>query len=103
MPAPPTGFELILIENNSKQPETFRAYERMQKEHPDNLKVVTWEGKGFNYSALNNFGEQYATGEYLLLLNNDTEVITPQLAGGNGHVRPAEAGGLCGCKAALPR
>ena len=27
-------FELILIENNSKQPETFRAYERMQKEHP---------------------------------------------------------------------
>ena len=70
-------FELILIENNSKQPETFRAYERMQKEHPDNLKVVTWEGKGFNYSALNNFGEQYATGEYLLLLNNDTEVITP--------------------------
>ena len=70
-------FELILIENNSKQPETFRAYERMQKEHPDNLKVVTWQGKGFNYSALNNFGEEYATGEYLLLLNNDTEVITP--------------------------
>ena len=58
-------FELILIENNSKQPETFRAYERMQKEHPDNLKVVTWEGKGFNYSALNNFGEKFATGESL--------------------------------------
>ena len=69
-------FEIILIENNSKDPETFRAYQRMQKEHPDNLKVVTWEGKGFNYSALNNFGEKFATGEYLLLLNNDTEVIT---------------------------
>ena len=38
-------FEIILIENNSKAPETFRTYERMQKEHPDNLKVVTWEGK----------------------------------------------------------
>ena len=49
----------------------------MRKEHPDNLKVITWEGKGFNYSALNNFGEKFATGEYLLLLNNDTEVITP--------------------------
>ena len=70
-------FELIIIENNSKQPETFRAYERMEKEHPDNLHVVTWQGKGFNYSALNNFGETFATGEYLLLLNNDTEVITP--------------------------
>ena len=69
-------FEIILIENNSKAPETFRTYQRMQKEHPDNLKVVTWEGKGFNYSALNNFGEKFATGEYLLLLNNDTEVIT---------------------------
>ena len=71
-------FELILIENNSKQPETFRAYERMEKEHPDNLHVVTWQGKGFNYSALNNFGETFATGEYLLLLNNDTEVISPR-------------------------
>lgn len=39
--------------------------------------MVTWEGKGFNYSALNNFGAKYAEGEYLLLLNNDTEVITP--------------------------
>ena len=70
-------FEILLIENNSKEEQTFRSYERMQKEHPDTLKVVTWTGKGFNYSALNNFGEQYATGEYLLLLNNDTEVITP--------------------------
>ena len=70
-------FEIILIENNSREERTFRAYERMQKEHPDNLRVVTWQGKGFNYSALNNFGIRYATGEYILLLNNDTEVITP--------------------------
>ena len=70
-------FEIILIENNSKEERTFRTYERMQHEHPTTLKVVTWQGKGFNYSALNNFGAQYATGEYLLLLNNDTEVITP--------------------------
>ena len=70
-------FELLLIENNSKEEQTFRSYERMRKEHPDTLKVLTWQGKGFNYSALNNFGARYATGEYLLLLNNDTEVITP--------------------------
>ena len=70
-------FEILLIENNSKEEQTFRSYERMQKEHPDTLKVLTWQGRGFNYSALNNFGARYATGEYLLLLNNDTEVITP--------------------------
>ena len=31
----------------------------------------------FNYSAINNFGARYAEGEHLLLLNNDTEVISP--------------------------
>ena len=74
---PYPDFEILLIENNSKEEQTFRSYERMRKEHPDTLKVLTWQGKGFNYSALNNFGARYATGEYLLLLNNDTEVITP--------------------------
>ena len=35
-----------------------------------------WDGS-FNYSAINNFGVSFAKGEYLLLLNNDTEVINP--------------------------
>lgn len=39
------------------------------------IKLVKYEGK-FNYSAVNNLGEKYADGEYILLLNNDTEVIT---------------------------
>ena len=71
-------FEVIIIENNSKEPATFRCYEQLQKEHPDTLRVLTWQGTGFNYSALNNFGARAATGEYLLLLNNDTEVISPR-------------------------
>lgn len=71
-------FEIIIIENNSKDPETFRCYERLTAAHPQNLKVLYWKGTGFNYSALNNFGRKEATGEYLLLLNNDTEVITPR-------------------------
>ena len=47
--------EIIVIENNSREPATFRCYEKLQKEHK-NLKVITWQGTGFNYSALNNFG-----------------------------------------------
>lgn len=39
------------------------------------VSIVTYEGS-FNYSAVNNLGEAYAEGEYILLLNNDTEVIT---------------------------
>ena len=68
-------FEIIIIENNSKTAEIFNYYEQIQKKW-DNLKVVEWSGK-FNYSAINNFGAKYANGDVLLLLNNDTEVITP--------------------------
>ena len=67
-------FEVLIIENNSKEPATFRCYEQLQKEHPDTLHVLTWQGTGFYYRALNNFGARAATGEYLLLLNNDVEV-----------------------------
>ena len=38
------------------------------------LRVVTYPKKGFNFSGINNFGRKYATGAYLLLLNNDVEV-----------------------------
>lgn len=38
--------------------------------------MVKWE-EGFNYSAINNYGVSFAKGEYLLFLNNDTEMITP--------------------------
>ena len=68
------NFELIIVENNSTSDEIFKYYDELQKAH-DNVKVVTWKGKEFNYSAINNFGVQYTKGKYLLFLNNDTEVI----------------------------
>lgn len=68
------NFEVIVVENNSRKQETFDYYERVQKEH-DNVHVVKWEGKEFNFSAINNYGVKYAKGELLLLLNNDTEMI----------------------------
>ncbi len=70
------NFEVIIVENNSKSDEIFAYYEEVQSVH-GNVKVVTWSGKEFNYSAVNNFGEQFAKGEYLLFLNNDTEMIKP--------------------------
>lgn len=65
--------EFVIVENNSTDPETFAYYEKIQKEF-DNVRVVRWE-REFNYSAINNFGVTFAKGEYLLFLNNDTELI----------------------------
>ncbi|MDO4267735.1 MAG: glycosyltransferase family 2 protein [Eubacteriales bacterium] len=71
------NLEFVVIENNSQDPETFSYYERLQKEF-SNVRVVRWE-REFNYSAINNFGAGFAKGEYLLFLNNDTEIISPRL------------------------
>ena len=70
------NIQIIVIENNSEKEETFHYYEELEKRYSQ-AKVVTWDGP-FNYSAINNFGAKYADGDYFLLLNNDTEVITPE-------------------------
>ena len=67
------NIEFIIVENNSEKEKTFAYYEELEKRY-DNVKVVYWK-KEFNYSAINNFGVQYANGDYLLFLNNDTEII----------------------------
>ena len=67
------NYEYIIIENNSDQEETFAYYKKLQEENPK-AHVVYWDGE-FNYSAINNYGASFANGEYLLLLNNDVEVI----------------------------
>ena len=69
------NLEFIIVENNSTEPETFAYYKKMEEKHPS-FHVVTWK-EGFNYSAINNFGASFAKGEYLLLLNNDTELLEP--------------------------
>ena len=76
------NFEILVVENNSTDSEIFDYYSQIDGRpvNPggtDNrIRVLTWD-KGFNYSAINNFAVRAAHGTYLLFLNNDTEVITP--------------------------
>lgn len=69
-----SNYEIIVIENNSETKEIKEYYETLSQ-YGEKIKVVNYEG-AFNYSLVNNFGASYAKGDYVLLLNNDTEVIT---------------------------
>lgn len=69
--------EVILVENNSTNDATFAYYKTLQAAH-NNLRVCVCKTGGvFNFSRVVNAGVAAAKGEYLLFLNNDTEVITP--------------------------
>lgn len=65
-------FEIIVVENNSKEKNTFDYYEKIKS---DNIKIIYYQG-AFNFSKINNFAIPFATGNYVLFLNNDVEVIS---------------------------
>lgn len=71
------NYEILLVENNSTKSETFAYYDEVTTAHPEVVRVASWDAE-FNFSKLMNFGRRNARGEYLILLNNDTEVITPE-------------------------
>lgn len=67
------NYEYIIVENNSTDEKTFQYYKELEAQNPK-AHVVYWD-REFNYSAINNYGASFAKGEYILLLNNDTEII----------------------------
>jgi GT2 family glycosyltransferase len=68
------SYEILIIENNSTEEATFSYYKELEAQ---GIRVLKYPKQGFNYSAINNFGVKEAKGEYLLFLNNDMEIITP--------------------------
>lgn len=67
------NYEIVIVENNSETKEIFAYYDELRNN--PRIKIVTCKG-AFNYSRVNNLGVREATGDYILLLNNDTQVIT---------------------------
>jgi len=66
--------EFLILDNGSDAPETLSALDALGRRA--NVRVLP-DPRPFNYSALNNRGAAYATGEILLFLNDDTEPQTP--------------------------
>ena len=69
------NYEIDIIENNSTEKETFEYYEKI-KQNPK-VKIIYYQEKGFNYSRIINFGVKNSDGDFVIQLNNDTEVVTP--------------------------
>ena len=67
------NYEIIIVENGSKTQEIFQYYDQL-RQNPK-IRVLTYEDE-FNYSRINNLGVSAAEGSYVVLLNNDTQVIT---------------------------
>ncbi len=94
------NYEIIIIENNSETEEIFAYYKELEQN--PRIRVVTWNGTGFHYSDLNNFGFSYAKGDYVILLNNDTEVISKDwIEELLGHCQRPEVG-IVGAKLYYP-
>lgn len=69
-----SNYEVLVIENNSEEKSTFEYYETLKEN--EKIKVIVYETNEFNYSKINNFGVEHSAGEYILLLNNDIEILT---------------------------
>lgn len=69
------NYEILIVDNNSDDPNTLAYFARLAD---DNRIRILRDERPFNYSALNNAAVQHARGEYLGLVNNDIEVISPE-------------------------
>ncbi|MBN1622864.1 MAG: glycosyltransferase family 2 protein [Clostridia bacterium] len=68
------NYRIYIIENNSEDQETFVTYSKLKENA--RVSVMNYSEKGFNYSAIHNRTVEKLGEDYLLMLNNDTEVIT---------------------------
>jgi glycosyltransferase involved in cell wall biosynthesis len=69
------NFELIIVDNDSREPETFKLFEQLKTD--PRVKILPYPHP-FNYSAINNFAIKQCDGDIVGLVNNDIEVMTPQ-------------------------
>jgi len=68
--------EVVLLDNGSTDRESLSVFSAWVEREPKRVKLVPYDIP-FNFSKINNYAVRHATGSYLLFLNNDTEVITP--------------------------
>lgn len=95
------NFEIIIVDTGSVGKKIWKWYEKVAQSHR-NLKVLKWPEQPFSYARSCNFGADNASGEYLLFLNDDTEVMTTNwIELMLGDAQRADIGAV-GCKLYYP-
>ena len=70
------NYEVLVIDNGSNEPETFAVFDRWKTKEPTRFRCLPLDIP-FNYSKLNNYAVEHTQADYLVFLNNDIEVATP--------------------------
>jgi GT2 family glycosyltransferase/glycosyltransferase involved in cell wall biosynthesis len=94
-----SNYEVIIVDNRSSEKETFAYYKELEKE--SRVRVIKYD-KPFNFSKINNHAVEHSTGEYLLFLNNDTEVVSPGWIEAMIEYAQRESTGVVGAKLFFP-
>lgn len=67
-------YEILIVDNRSTDPDVLDYYGQLQARYPERIRILRYDAE-FNFSAMNNLAAREARGEYLLLLNNDTQIV----------------------------
>jgi GT2 family glycosyltransferase len=68
------SYEILVVDNGSDDPDVHEYYRFLRGKYPQTVRTLAYDAE-FNFSAMNNLAAAEARGEYLLLLNNDTQIV----------------------------
>lgn len=68
------NYEVLIVDNGSTDPDLLEYYRDLQQTQGERVRILAYDAP-FNFSAMNNEAARQARGEYLLLLNNDTQIV----------------------------
>lgn len=96
------NFELIVVDNGSTEPSCIEYYDQLRRDHPGRVQVLK-RAQPFNFCRQINWGRKQAKGEYLVFLNNDTEVRSSNWIEEMLQLAQFAEVGAVGCKLLYPK
>lgn len=96
-----SNYEVLIADNQSEEPETLNWFAGIAERSNGRVRVLAYDAE-FNYSAITNFLVEQASGEYILLLNNDTLVVQDGWLDRLVTVAKRPEVGVVGCRLIYP-